>query len=194
MWTVSSPPLRMRFSGTEIMISIFSPWRGAAWPRKNRSKNPGAPKSKPRPPKKILVVDAGEKVLGRKAGNSGTAARVVISVLLGIAQDGVSLSDFLEPFARAGLLVSVGMIFESKLPERVFNCLFVGVSRNAQDFVIVARIRQKTPPLFHRPPLSLASRNSASTTRAPAGPAGRASPVAAPMSGRGCGPGCGAWA
>ena len=130
---------------------------------------------------------------GEKPGDPGIAAGIVLGPLLRIAQDRVGLGDLLEAVACAWLLVAIGVILERELPKRILDRLYVGVARDAEHLVIVARFGQGYRLALSRPAgcfAVLGVDHAAAWTE----PVGRASPVGAPTSGRGCGPGCGAWA
>jgi len=83
-------------------------------------------------------IDAAEEVLGREAGNAREAASVVLGPLLRVGQDGVRLGDLLEPLLGVRLLVTVRVVAQRELAERVLDRLDVGVVGDAQYLIEVA--------------------------------------------------------
>ncbi len=99
-----------------------------------------SPEIKAETPEDVLEIDAAEQILGGEVGDAGIAARIVLRALLGIAQDRVGLGDLLEAIGCARFLVPVGVVLQGELAESVLDRLLVGVSRNAEHLVIIARV------------------------------------------------------
>ena len=88
------------------------------------------------------VAEAAERVESIKpafaaAVHAGVAKAVIAGALLLVAEDLVSLVDFLELVLGAGGLVPVGMEFHRLPAEGATDLLFVGSPVDAQGFVIV---------------------------------------------------------
>src|SRR5262249_16344693 len=76
----------------------------------------------------------------------GMAELVILRALLRIAEDGIRLRDFLEALLRVFVSgVAVGMILERQLAVNLFDLFFAGVTRYAEDFVIIALAVQFSP-------------------------------------------------
>src|SRR5207248_2250931 len=66
---------------------------------------------------------------------------IVLPAFLGVAEDFVCFLDFLE--LLFGLLVvgiQVRMVLAGKFPVRLLDFVVLGGSRNAQDFVVIAKL------------------------------------------------------
>ena len=69
----------------------------------------------------FVEIDATKQILGREAGHAGNAMRIVFGSLLRIAQDRIGLGNLFEPVGSRRVLISVGMVFQGKLTERVLD-------------------------------------------------------------------------
>jgi hypothetical protein len=119
----------------EMIAKVSSPVRTGA-----SSRRPSAKKLAENISEDILK--AGGEIKPFSEGASVSEGRmpelVVLSPLLGIGQDLVSLRDFLKLFLR--LLVSrisVRVILQRQLPVSLFDLLLSGASTHAENFVIV---------------------------------------------------------
>jgi len=116
---------------------------------------------KARPAKEFVEIDSGEQVLRRNTCASKTAC-IVSSSFVRIGENGVGLGDLLEALFGAGLLVAVGMVAKRKGAEGISDRFGIGVTRDRQDFIIIALLLRNGRKSY------CFSRNSASTTRGPA--------------------------
>lgn len=122
----------------------------------------------------FVEIDPAKQVFRGKTRDSGKACGIVLFPLLRIQENRVRLGDLFEAFLGIGFFAAVGMIAERELSEGVLDCRLVGVTRDAENLVIVALCRWNGAS----PALNQFSLYSASTTR-PRGPdpVGRASPL-----------------
>jgi hypothetical protein len=76
---------------------------------------------------------------------------VILRALLGIAEDGIRLRDFLEALLRLFVSgIAVGMILERQLAVGFFELFFVGVTGDTEDFVVIALAVQFEPSLVQK--------------------------------------------
>src|ERR1051325_9479950 len=81
----------------------------------------------------------------------GVTELVILRALLGIAEDGIRLRDFLEALLRLFVSgIAVGMILERQLAVGFFELFFVGVTGDTEDFVVIALAVQFEPSLVQK--------------------------------------------
>lgn len=122
----------------EIDLDIPAAWRAGRTAPEETVEQTAAAQAQVDAAEDILEIDAAEQILGREAGDPGEAAAIIIRALLRVGEHGVGLGDLLEALLGARLLVAVRMVLQGEAAEGVLDRFLVGITFDAEHFVIVA--------------------------------------------------------